>query len=480
MKKRALIVCLCLVLVFPLTAEKTRLNNNLEEGLATISGMDVYGYCRTMAEPRFAGRHTGHEGYTAAAEWAAALFKSWGLRPISSEEGYLQAYLSPYVIVNKAEMSLEVGGKTIPLKPGPDFLPLLFSDSGDGTAELVFAGWGISAPELGYDDYTGIDVKGRFVVCFRGTPDPREQGFIKHDHHRFRMQTAKDRGALGLFYIYDSPLANPNGDWIAGFTPAILSEKTADLFLAEKDIKSADLRNELRKTKKPGSFHLSSKARFIVDATPHPEGTGYNVVGYVEGSDPELKKECLVIGGHFDHCGQHMGVLYPGANDNASGSAVVMEIGQAFASLKEKPKRSVIFVLFGGEEMGLQGSTYFADHVPTQFTKTAAMFNFDMVGEGDGAGCGLGPEPKELKEMLEKADESVGILRNTRFFRGVGVRGSDYAPFYNKGIPCVSFSSNGPHLFYHLPGDTIYRINPDVMADISRLAFLAAYYLANL
>jgi hypothetical protein len=293
------------------------------------------------------------------------------------------------------------------------------------------------------------------------------------------MQTAKDLGALGVFYIYGSPLANPNMDLIEGFTPAIISEKVADKILAEKNIRSSDLRIDLQTYRRPIAFALGSKVHFRVTSRHFPEGIGYNVVGYVEGSDPQLKKECLVYGAHFDHCGQHMGLLFPGANDNASGSAVVMEVAQAFSRLKERPKRSVVFVLFGGEEMGLQGSTYFVDHVPEQFTKVDTMFNFDMVGEGDGVGCSLSPEPEALKEALDRADGRVGILRRARFFRGVGVRGSDFAPFYQRGIPCISFASNGPHLAYHLSGDTIYRINPEIMADTARLAFLAGADLAD-
>lgn len=457
-------------------------DTDLSRGYDSILEAEVYDYVKTMALPRYAGRHTGHEGYTEAAKWAAAKFKQWGLKPLSRDEGYLQAYSSPYVIVDNASMVLlEVDkGEHVELKPEADFLPMLASDSGDNTADCVFAGWGIHAPDLGYDDYAGIDVKGKFVLCFRGVPDRGDDRFTPHDHHRHRMQTAKDLGALGLFYIYANPLANPNMDLIEGFTPAIISEKVADQILAEKNLKSADLRRDLQGTKRPISFPLSAKIHFRVQSRHFPEGIGYNVVGYVEGSDPELRKECLVYGGHFDHCGQHMGLLFPGANDNASGSAVVMEAAEAFSKLKRQPKRSVVFVLFGGEEMGLQGSTYFADHVPASFTKVDAMFNFDMVGEGDGVGCSLSPEPEALKLALDRADERVGILSRTRFFRGgVGVRGSDFAPFYQKGIPCISFSSNGPHLAYHLSGDTIYRVNPDIMADTARLAFLAGAYLAD-
>jgi len=489
--KRFFLSVLILILLFSsLATQAEKPDSELQRGLNSILPMDAYDYVKTMCLSQYAGRHTGHEGFTAAARWAAGKFKEWGLKPISNKEGYLQAYPSPYVVVDQAEMILhlaerqrqpagEPSFKEVKLKPLQDFLPLLFSDSGDHTAGLVFAGWGICAPEIGYDDYAGLNVQGKFILCFRGTPDRRDDRYQKHDHHRFRMKTAKEKGALGLFYIYGEPLANPNGDWIKGFTPAIISEKTADMILDERQVKSEDLRNDLSTYKKPISFPLQSKVRFKVESRNFPDGIGYNIAGYVEGSDSQLKKECLVIGGHFDHCGEHMGFLFAGANDNASGSAVVMELAQAFAVLKKKPKRSVVFVLFGGEEMGLMGSTYFADHVPAQFERMDAMFNFDMVGEGDGAGCSVSAEHPELRKALEEADKQVRILRRIGTIRAVGVRSSDYAPFFLKGAACVNFASNGPHLAYHLPGDSIYRINPDIMADIARVTFLTTYSWAN-
>jgi hypothetical protein len=481
MNRFKVILCLFVILFMGMTACSEKAEMKTSRGLDSINHHDVYDFCKTMAMPEYAGRLTGHEGYTEAAKWAASKFEAWGLRPINEEEGYLQAYPSPHTIIQEAEMILGLprDDKTQKLDPEKDFLPLLFSDSGDNEAEMVFAGWGISAPELGYDDYAGVDVQGKFVLCFRGTPDRSEPGFQQHDHHRFRMNKAKEKGALGLFYIYPAPLANPNGDWIQEFTPAIISEDVADKILKEVGQNSEDLKKELMASKKPRSFPLKARMKFRVLSTHFPDSLGYNIVGYVEGSDPDLKKECLVIGGHFDHCGKHMGMIFPGANDNASGSAVVMEIAQAFATLDIKPKRSVVFVLFGGEEMGLQGSTYFADHIPDQFDSLDGMFNFDMVGEGDGARCAVAGKPDELKKALQDADASLNILKGVSVVRSVGVRSSDYAPFFQKGAACVSFVSNGPHLHYHLPGDTIYRINPDVMADIARLAFQSGYTWAN-
>ena len=491
MKRRlpVLLVCtLALSVAGPLgAAEKP--NADVRKALDSVRPLEAYSYCKTLASEKFAGRLTGHEGYTAAAHWAASKFKEWGLKPLSREAGYLQPYPSPYVIIEKAEMALlfteksekpeGAAVKEIKLEPEKEFLPLLFSDSGDRTAEIVFAGWGISAPDLGYDDYAGLDVAGKFVLCFRGTPDRTDRRFEAHDHHRARMRMAKEKGAIGLIYIYDEIVSNPNGDWIEGFMPAEITAKVADMILQEKGVTADTLRKDLTTYKKPLSFPTSVQVHLKVEAIPHPEGVGYNVVGYVEGSDAKLRQECLVIGGHFDHNGFHMGLLFPGADDNASGSAAVMEIAQAFSGLKHKPKRSVVFALFGGEEMGLQGSSYFVEHVPGPFGKVDTMFNFDMVGEGDGAGVGYSGDAPELKALIEEADQHIGRLGGAYPIKGVGVRGSDYAPFYQQGIPVVSFHSNGPHLHYHQTGDTIYRINPDIIADVAKLAFLGAFARAD-
>jgi hypothetical protein len=468
-----------------------RPSRDVQKGLDSIQPFEAYAYCKVLASEKFAGRLTGDEGYTAAAKWAASKFKEWGLKPFSEDAGYLQAYPSPYVIIDEAEMTLwveerpegkgekEPAVKEVRLKPETEFLPLLFSDSGDRTADLIFAGWGISAPELGYDDYSGLEVKEKFVLCFRGTPDPADHRFEPHDHHRARMKTAKDKGALGIIYIYDEIASNPNGDWIEGFTPAEVTYWVADMILKEKGIQAADLRKDLLTFKRPLSFPLKSRARLKVAARPFPKGTGYNVVGWVEGSDPGLRRECLVLGGHFDHNGRHMGLLFPGADDNASGSAAIMEIAQAFSKMSRKPKRSVVFALFGGEEMGLMGSTYFVNRLPPGLDKVDTMFNFDMVGEGDRSGFGYSDAVPELKALLDASDKMVGTLGGSYPIKGVGVRGSDHAPFYQKGIPVVSFHSNGPHLHYHQTGDTIYRINPDMLADVARLAFLAGVSRAD-
>jgi hypothetical protein len=482
----ALLLCL---LVLAAASPAQAPDKNLQDGLKTINPSEAYDIVKTLASPEYAGRLTGHPGYTAAARWAARRLASWGLKPVSGKDGYLQPYPSPYTVIAKAEMTVLLPDgqpesskgqayQEMKLVPERDFLPLLYSDSGDRTAETVFAGWGISAPEIGYDDYSGLDVKGKFVLCFRGTPD-RDTKYQHYDEHRTRMKTARDRGALGIVYIYADIASNPNGDWLEGFTPAMISEKVMDAILKDAGSNTADLKKALQTWKRPISFPLRAKIRLAVESQPFPQAVGYNIVGYVEGSDPRLRRECVVIGGHFDHTGAHMGLLFPGADDNASGSATVMEAGKALAALARKPKRSIVVALFGGEELGLQGSTWFVDHLPGPFDKVVGMLNFDMTGEGDGLGGGVSPDPPEFQKAIEEADASVKILRGLRPIRGVGVRGSDHAPFFLKGIPSASFGSNGPHLAYHQTGDTIFRINPDIMAEAAKLAFLAAFNWAD-
>ena len=477
MKKAAVWLAGIMALALAVRGAEPRLDKKTAAGLAVVSGDAAYGFCRTLAAEPFAGRLSGSPGYAAAASWVAARFKEWGLR--SPAGGFLQPFPSPFSQVDKAEMSFSVAGKETKLQAGKDFLPLLFSDSGRVSGTAVFAGWGISAPDLGYDDYAGADVRGRFVLCFRGTPDATDKRFERHDEHRVRMQTARDKGALGLIYIYPEVQANPNGDRLEKFMPAEVSEAAADLLFAPRGIHAAELKKDLQAYRVPITFSLDARIDLAVEARHFADGKGYNVVGYLPGSDPRRKGECVVLGAHLDGCGRHLGIVFPGADDNASGSAVVMEIARAFAVSGLRPRRTLVFVLFGGEEMGLLGSRYYAAHAPVPLKKIDAMFNFDMEGEGSRAFAQFSPKPAALKEAIDKADGFVRLISGSRPIQEVGVRSSDFAPFFLQGAPCAAFYSNGPHLHYHEEGDSIYRINPEIMGEISRLAFLSVWFWAE-
>jgi len=486
MRNKIALLAALAALALPVPAA-SRLEKAAVDASTAVSGPSAYEFCKILAAEPFAGRLSGSPGYEAAARWAAKKFEEWGLSAPAG--GFLQPYPSPYTQVDKAEMTIAVAGKEKKLQAGKEFMPLLFSDSGRVSGRAVFVGWGISAPELGYDDYAGADVRGRFVLCFRGTPGNDDRRFQHYDEHRVRMQAARDRGALGLIYIYPEVQANPNGDRLADFLPAEISEAVADMLLEPRGVKAADLKKDLLAYRVPITFPLDARVDLAVEARHFAAGTGANVVGYLPGSDPRLRDECVLLGAHLDGCGRHLGILFPGADDNASGSAVVMEVARAFAASGLRPRRALAFVLFGGEEMGLLGSRHFAAQVPAPFKKIAAMFNFDMEGEGDRAFATFGPEPSALRAAIELADSQAPgagpaggrerMVAGSREIKEVGVRSSDFAPFFLQGIPCAAFYSNGPHLAYHQEGDTIFRINPDILGAISRLAFLSAWSMAD-
>jgi hypothetical protein len=442
--------------------------------LDALSGIAAYECCKTLAADPFAGRFTGTREYEAAARWAAGKFQEWGLAAPAG--GFLQPFPAPHSLLERAKMKVTVAGRERELEAGRDFLPMLFSDSGKASGQAVFAGWGISAPELGYDDYAGLDVRGRFVVCFRGVPRPDDRRFQRHDEHRVRMQAARRQGALGLIYIYAEVQANPNGDRLDSFFPAEISEAVADSLLEPRGVKAADLKKDLLAYRVPVSFPLDARIDLEVEARHFPAAVGFNIAGYLPGSDPARAGECIVLGAHFDGCGRHLGILFPGADDNASGSAVVMEIARAMAATGLRLRRPVAFVLFGGEEMGLLGSNHFAARLSPPFRRVDAMFNLDMEGEGDRAFASCSAEPAALRQAIERADARLRILAGIREIRQVGVRSSDFAPFFLQGVPCAGFYSNGPHLAYHQAGDTIFRINPDILAAIARLTLLSAWH----
>jgi hypothetical protein len=452
----------------------------LLKGWQTISPQHALADVQKLAGKEFGGRFTGHPQYTAAARWAAGQFRSWGLKPIDPKQGYLQPYASPYSVIDEAKLTITVGGKTLVPAIPRDFMPLLFSDTGSASGGVVFAGWGIHAPDLGYDDYADLDVKGKFVVCFRGTPDG-DAKWTNHDEHRTRMKVAHERGALGIVYIYPEVLAHPNGDLIRGFHPAMISETMGEAILAERNVAVAALKKQMRDTKKPVSMPLGARFDLIVKARHVPDAIGYNIAAYVEGTDAALTHECVVLGAHFDGVGEHLGILFPGADDNASGSAVVMEAAEAFAANGERPKRSVLFVLFGGEEQGIKGSAYFVEHLPAPFTKVTAMVNFDMEGVGDKASASVSAPLEDTRALLQQADSGLGILTRIGVTKSVGVRSGDIGPFFAKGFPVASFFSSGPRpaFSYHLPGDSIDIIHGDIMANIARVAYRYAFQLAD-
>ncbi len=432
-----------------------------------------------LTDPEFHGRLTGTPGSAAAAAFAADRLATAGLRPPAGSSDYFQRFPVTVAGVESASMELlpaSAGGKPAVLVFFKDFLPMLFSGTGDVTGAVVFAGLGITAPALGRDDYAGVDVAGRVVMTVRGAPEDGRD-WAAFDSHRARTANARAHGAAGFLFA-EAAVANPNGDPVAGFPMATISEDLANALLADQKLTLEELRRVLAKGG-VASFSTGRSVHLAVSARTARDGEGANVVGVLAGSDPTLAGEYVLIGAHLDHCGDWP-VLLAGADDNASGSATVLEIARAASGLRPRPRRSLVFVLFGGEEEGLVGSRYFVQHPLPGLERCVAVFNLDMVGEGNGAWVAGGKNFPALFHALEEARDRFepGMLLEAGLSQGEPR--ADHGPFQQAGIQAVSlFGVAGSHHGYHTGEDTVWWITPRTLEAMGRLVMGAAVALAD-
>jgi len=310
-------------------------------------------------------------------------------------------------------------------------------------------------------------------MIFRADPelDKTDSRFIPFSDARSKVLAAKDKGAAGVLLVTPRGLDKDdklmavvveNNEVTSGIPVVNIKHEIADRILAAKGISADSLENLIIARKKPNSFETGAKVSCKVDISQKHAKTA-NVIGLLEGSDKVLKDEYLVIGGHYDHLGfggPNSGSRVPdtvaihnGADDNASGAAMVMELAKALAPHKAKLKRSIIFVCFSGEEMGLLGSKYFVNNPVVDIKKIKAMFNFDMVGRFDKeknsisiSGTGTSAEGDSILKVFEKG------LPFTVTHSPDGYGPSDHAAFYSSNIP-VFFFTTGVHMDYHTPAD---------------------------
>jgi Zn-dependent M28 family amino/carboxypeptidase len=241
---------------------------------------------------------------------------------------------------------------------------------------------------------------------------------------------------------------------------------------------------EVDESLSPQSFELKGIEASLDVQVERAQVRTRNVVGFLEGSDPKLREEVLIIGGHFDHVGYghygsrqgHRGKIHNGADDNASGTSAILELAEAFSRLETAPRRSILFLLFSGEERGLLGSKYYVDHPLIPLKKTVAMINLDMVGRGKGDaftvfGTGTSPSFESLLKGINARTE------HDIKYRPEGTGPSDHSSFYHKGVP-VLFFHTGLHPDYHTPADDWNKINAHGCEVVTRFIYLTAYYLA--
>ncbi|MCX8159611.1 MAG: M28 family peptidase [Candidatus Saccharicenans sp.] len=463
----------------------------------TISSNVLIEYVGELTSEKYTGRLTGTDGYNLSAEWVISKLKGWGVEPAGDKGTYLQAFPNPYtLILDRGEVSMLLRvGKSDPKTQATvkkyylyeeEYFPGGTSASGEITAEVVYVGYGITAPELGYDDYQGVDVRGKIVLMENEvpfSPDKDPETFRKwrpYSFHQYKLKNAAAHGAKGLLYYY-GPICNPNNDYIEGFIYSHVGRSVVDDIFAGTGRSYQTTVEKIRTALKPQSF-ATGKVFTIKNRTEHhPEGIGYNVLAKINGTDPSLKDEVIIIGGHLDHLGQFP-ELMPGANDNASAVAVMLGLAEAISRCEIKPKRTVLLAFFGAEEQGVKGSEYYLQNPVFPVEKTVALINMDGVGSGDRIFALAGKNFPWLYGPFEKA--SAGYLHReigTNYWSNLTRPRLDAARFMDKNIPSLSFSTSGlvvPYPTYHNTRDDINLINPEMLEDMTRLMFLAVMELA--
>lgn len=447
---------------------------------SAITAAEIISHIRYLASDELGGRESGAEGGDEAAGYIAYHFKSSGLKPSGGDGTYFQnfTFVSGTKLGESNSFTIKTGKKDRELELKTDFLPLSSSKNGTVQGELVFAGYGISAPELGYDDYAGIDVKDKIVLALRYTPegyDP-ESSFYRYAPLHYKTMNAGEKGAKGI--IFTTPVSQEEEEDLGGIRPvssltdsgirvAILSREIAGeiLSLAHRDMRNLERRMSDRKT---ASFVIPNvKVRIHTDLVQEKRSAS-NVAGLLECSDPASKDEVIVVGAHYDHIGlggrfsvgnrnDNDGKIHNGADDNASGTAGLLELAEYFAGNRDMLKRSVLFIAFAGEELGLLGSSHYIKNPEIPLSKTAAMLNMDMIGrlrDNELTVMGTGTSP-EWKKLIESSNSGVGLSIKTA---ESGFAASDQTVFLTKDIPVLLFFT-GIHPDYHAPSDDWEKIN---------------------
>jgi Zn-dependent M28 family amino/carboxypeptidase len=470
-----------------------------------------------LASPALEGRRSLTRGADVAAEWIASEFAKAGLRPVVGT-----SFLQPLPLVEyrvdqqRTGLTVRQGEKESTFRfPGA---ALFFPADHEAKGGLVFAGYGISAPELGYDDYAGLDVKGKFVLVFEHEPqedDPASpflgKGATLHASSSTKVSEAMKRGAAGLLIAPEPNRKHPSTkdllqknpalfemiskgrfqtlDTDAGKIPAIMvAEELAESLLAGSGTTLAQLQASIDKSLKPASRALPGvelEARVVLKERRRAQGA--NVLGMIEGVDPKLKEETVLVGAHFDHEGTSGESEYmPGADDNASGTAGVVELARVLASSVKKPRRTIVFAAFGAEERGLLGSQYYVEKPPRSLEKTRAMINLDMIGRNETPI----EETRELFEVAPDTSNEVNLVgtaycpdcrKDFKRLNGDGglrfsfkwdtetrqniISRSDHFPFGARGVPFV-FVFTGLHPDYHQAEDKADKLNYGKMVRI--------------
>lgn len=482
----------------------------IKKGLNVFTAEKLKTHIDYLASDALLGRNTPSSGLDTAAAYIVKEFKTYGVQPVNG------SYYQPVPLIMRSlgdENSVEIiqNGLSRQLKLKSEFVPYEVSGDGEASGNLVFAGYGISAPEYNYDDYSDVDVKGKIVVVLRHEPGEEDSASVfmgkestTYSSNKYKVENAIKHGAVGMLVITDPLnhlLLTPRGfswpslsklipkdalpyelDDTAKRIPVVHAGKEViDMLFGSTD-SLKKIQVALDKSFKPLSREYPVSVKMKVSINKITVKTN-NIVGVIEGADPVLKNEYLVVGAHYDHVGFHKehkpdeDYIINGADDNASGTAGLLSIAEAFSKMGTKPKRSILFIAFTAEEKGLFGSAAYTNKPLFPLNKTMAMINLDMISRNGIdtvylEGTNVSPD---LARIAESQNKEVGftILHSNEY-----IDRSDHINFYRKGVPFVYFNS-GEHNDYHTVRDNPDSVNPEKAAKIAGLAFRTAWYIAN-
>lgn len=455
-------------------------------GLPTIDAKNLVAIVAELSHPKYQGRQAGSPGFRDAAEWVAAEFQKNGLAPAVSGSFFQELEVETNQIHDPLKLALHFpDGQTINYQPGEDFVCRGFSGSGHVQAPVVFCGYGISTPENGYDDYAGIDVRGKIVAVFKPEPGwpATTVPWNQFSFPRQKAETAAARGALGMIL-----LSTPNSGWQqtpigsvfhgpgtqqTHFPQIHAGNGVARNFFKNTGRALSEIQTQIDSTRQPFSFPLEVIAEIQVTAEYIPHAKTMNVIGRLEGSDPELKHEVVLLTAHLDHVGnQGNSVFFPGANDNASGVAALICTAAAFSRNPVKPKRSLLFIAFTAEEMGLDGSRFYAANPIVPLENTVAQLNADCIGLGDSIQVNGGENFQVLHSIATAADAQLIHRKNKSGGPGGG---ADAQALFEKGVPTLYFFTTNSYIHLHLPSDQVETLDPRLFEAASRLFYLTAW-----
>ncbi len=495
------ILCMALAADRSFSAEGDSSSTALAQALSLISSERMLADIRTLSGPAFNGRQTGTPDDLASGEFVRQRFlelqqpRSPGLESSAKPDrlpAHTQVQSAPVHTTKIDDDSLlRLGGiaERQPAVVGTDYLPILDSPSAELEASIVFVGYGISDPAGGLDDYAGIDVRNKVVLFLRGKPER----YAKQVSHADKVHMAHAHGAIGYltatgpilnayetrrgvtgrpsaFYGLTDPHRTIPGAWIG----TALASAILDAQQPGEDNRLRRLQQQLNDTMIPQSMttDVSIQMRWH-SAQQH--GTLQNVVALLPGQETAHRHDAILIGAHRDHFGKQGGLLFAGADDNASGTAVILEVARVLTSIPLGPKRSILVVSFSGEEQGLLGSKLYVTQPMVPLTATAAMINVDHAAVGNGR-LTIGMTGLE-KPAAQQAGERAGLANRLDLFGFFP--GGDHVPFKEAGVPTVTVVSGGIHPHFHQPTDTADTVNADILSAAARYVLAIAWQLAD-